>query len=59
MKNSYYIRKFREFWYFVLMSAILAGISTMIVSPGIMYADSYGRINFTYTVIDCVNKILA
>ena len=59
MKNSYYIRKFREFWYFVLMSAILAGISTMIVSPGIMYADSYGRINFTYTVIDCVKKIFA
>ncbi len=58
MKSSYYIEKCKKNWYLMIIGFVLAGICTAITSPGIMYADSYGRVNFTYTVIDCIKKTL-
>lgn len=58
MKNSYYIRQFQKHWYLILLSVILAGVCTIIASPGIMYADSYGRVDFAYTITDCIKKFL-
>ena len=57
MKDSYYIKQCKQSWYLIIISSTMSGIYTLITSPGIMYADSYGRINFTYTVIDCVKKV--
>lgn len=58
MKSSYYIRQFQKYWYLILLSVILAGVCTIIASPGIMYADSYGRVDFAYTITDCIKKAL-
>lgn len=57
MKDSYYVKQCMKNWHLVMVCLVLSGICTVITSPGIMYADSYGRINFTYTVIDCVKKV--
>lgn len=58
MKSSYYIRQFQKHWHLILISVILAGVCTIIASPGIMYADSYGRVDFAYTITDCIKKFL-
>lgn len=59
MKSRCFVKQCKENLYLLVISFMLALVCTVIASPGIMYADSYGRINFAYTIIDCIKKTLA
>ena len=58
LKQSFFVQKCKENKNLIIASLILAIICTFITYPGIWYSDSYSRVDFSDTVLDCIKKVL-
>ncbi len=59
IKKSFYYNKIKENKTIIIISLILSIICTLISYPGIWYSDSYGRVYFADTIIDCAKKVIS
>lgn len=59
ISDSFYINKVKENIWLIFLSFILAGICTYITYPGIMYTDSYARVESADIIIKCVENIFS
>ena len=56
LKKSYYIQKLKENMNIIIISFLMALFCTFITYPGVWYSDSYTRVSFADTILDCMRK---
>lgn len=57
--ESYYAKKIREKYKLLILSIFLALICTLITRPGILYSDSYARIEYAKQILENKSMIYA
>ncbi len=55
--NSWYFSSIRKYLFFVIISGIFALMCTLISYPGILYSDSYGRIDIAKLILSRAPRI--